>query len=76
MEGKRKWSDATFVKIRSVIIIDIKGKVYFIVCGRFVRYISIPEIAAEFDADASGLDIKASYSTPLSKDIRICRTLQ
>jgi putative SOS response-associated peptidase YedK len=40
-------------------------------CGRFVRYISIPEIAAEFDADVSNLDLKPSYNIPPGQDIAI-----
>jgi putative SOS response-associated peptidase YedK len=36
-----------------------------------VRYISIPEIAAEFDADDSGLDLRPSYNIPPGQDIAI-----
>ena len=40
-------------------------------CGRFVRYVSIPEVAEEFDADHAGPDIRPSYNIPPGQDIAI-----
>jgi putative SOS response-associated peptidase YedK len=47
----------------------VKDISYVTVCGRFVRYISIPEIADEFDAVDMNLDLGPSYNIPPGQDI-------
>ena len=40
-------------------------------CGRFVRYVSLPDIAGEFDLDQADFDIRPSYNIPPGQDIAI-----
>ncbi|GBD96737.1 MAG TPA: SOS response-associated peptidase [Nitrospirae bacterium] len=70
-KGNPKRQEIFDRKLREV---TVKGKEYFIsknVCGRFAGYISIPEIAAEFDADDSSHDLKPSYNITPGEDIAI-----